>query len=484
MQKIAIQSSIRNCSFIGGEWIGSGTSFEVINPVDKSVVAKVNEVQAEQVIQAINAAHTAQASWKRLSAIQRAKYIDSWQRLIRQSVKDLSRLLTLEQGKPVAESETEILHAADYTQLYGQLAESFSKTQTIDAPQGQQASVIRRPVGVVSAITPWNFPCSMVMRKAAAAIAAGCCVVLKPSELTPLTSLALAALAQKAGLPEGVFNVVVGSNAQAIGELLTQNPKVAKLSFTGSTHVGKKLLAQCALGVTRAAMELGGNAPFIVFEDADLDEAVEGAMASKFRNAGQTCVSANRFIVHQSILPQFQQKLIERIDQLVVGNGLDSATTIGPLINQSAIDKLDRLIEASINLGARMSFRASIGTFAGNFYAPMVLENVTPNMPIFQSEIFGPVVSITSFYSEAQAIELANQTDMGLCGYFYSEDIERQKRLTESLEFGMLGVNQARLSNPAAPFGGFKQSGMGREGGCFGIEEYLDFQYITRPYSQ
>jgi succinate-semialdehyde dehydrogenase / glutarate-semialdehyde dehydrogenase len=484
MHKITNQSIIKNCSFINGEWLGSSSFFDVINPADISVVAEVNEVQAQQVVQAINAAHAAQTDWKRVPVKERAILLNSWQRLIRKNVKDLSRLLTLEQGKPITESEVEILHGADYTQLYSELAEGLLVKQEIDAPEGQTATVIRRPVGVVSAITPWNFPCSMVMRKAAAAIAAGCSVVLKPSELTPLTSLALAALSQQAGLPNGVFNVVVGSNAQAIGELMSQNSNIAKLSFTGSTQVGKKLLAQCAFGVTRASMELGGNAPFIVFEDADLDSAVEGAMASKFRNAGQTCVSANRFIIHKSILQEFQKRLISQVEQLVVGNGSESASNIGPLINQSAIDKIDHLISASNNLGARATYRASLGQFAGYFYPPTVLENVMEDMPIFHNEIFGPVVAITSFDSEAQAIQLANQTNMRLCGYFYSEDIERQKRLTEQLEFGMLGVNQARLSNPAAPFGGFRQSGIGREGGRFGIDEYLDFQYISRPYSQ
>ena len=481
MQKIVNQSIIKRCSFIDGEWLSSSTFFEVVNPCNGLVIAEVGQVQASQVVQAINAAHSAYVEWKRVSDKERAQRLYYWQQLIRENINDLSRLLTLEQGKPIAESEIEILHAADYTKLYGDLAENLSATQVIDAPVGQKATVVRRPLGVVSAITPWNFPCSMVMRKAAAAIAAGCSVVLKPSELTPLTSLALAELSRQAGLPKGVFNVVVGSNAQAIGELLSQNSKVAKLSFTGSTQVGKKLLAQCSLGVTRSAMELGGNAPFIVFEDADLDSAIEGALASKFRNAGQTCVSANRFIVQQSILPLFKQRLIERVKQLVVGAGIEQATTIGPLINQSAISKLDQLIQSTIDLGGLVSYRAEIERGPGNFYPPTVVENVTHDMPIFQAELFGPIVSITSFVDEGQAIQLANQTEMGLCGYFYTEDIERQNRLTEQLEFGMLGINQAKLSNPAAPFGGFKQSGMGREGGHYGIEEYLDYQYLCRP---
>ncbi len=481
MQKIVNQSIIKRCSFIDGEWLSSSTFFEVVNPCNGVVIAEVGQVQASQVVQAINAAHSAYVEWKRVSDKERAQRLYYWQQLIRENINDLSRLLTLEQGKPIAESEIEILHAADYTKLYSELTENLSAKQVIDAPVGQKATVVRRPLGVVSAITPWNFPCSMVMRKAAAAIAAGCSVVLKPSELTPLTSLALAELSRQAGLPKGVFNVVVGSNAQAIGELLSQNSKVAKLSFTGSTQVGKKLLAQCSLGVTRSAMELGGNAPFIVFEDADLDSAIEGALASKFRNAGQTCVSANRFIVQQSILPLFKQRLIERVKQLVVGAGIEQATTIGPLINQLAISKLDQLIQSTIDLGGLVSYRAEIERGAGNFYPPTVVENVTHDMPIFQAELFGPIVSITSFVDESQAIQLANQTEMGLCGYFYTEDIERQNRLTEQLEYGMLGINQAKLSNPAAPFGGFKQSGMGREGGHYGIEEYLDYQYLCRP---
>lgn len=483
MQKIINQSIIKTCSFINGSWLSSSSVFDVINPADRSVVIEVSEVLPEQVVLAINSAAKAQADWQRVPPIERAKILDCWQQLIRDNVIDLARLLTLEQGKPMIESEVEVLHAADYTQLYSQVAEEIFASQSIDAPAGQQASVVRRPVGVVSAITPWNFPCSMIMRKAAAAIAAGCCVVLKPSELTPLSSLALAELSKQAGLPQGVFNVVIGSNAQALGELLSQNSKVAKLSFTGSTMVGKKLLSQCAAGVTRTAMELGGNAPFIVFDDADLESAIEGAMAAKFRNAGQTCVSANRFIIHKNILPQFQQGMIERIEKMVVGKGLDSSSTIGPLINQQAVDKMERLIESSTNLGVKVCYRANINNLPGYFFPPMVVTNTTPCMSIFCNEIFGPIVSITSFETEAQAIELANHTDMGLCGYFYTNNLDRQKRLLEQLEFGMLGCNQAKLSNPAAPFGGFKNSGMGREGGIYGVEEYLDYQYICRPLS-
>ncbi len=481
MQQIKNQAIINRSSFINGEWCASEASFRVINPATNLVIAEIAEVEIEQVIKAINAASEAQLQWQQMEPQERSKRLTDWAQLMLENIVDLSRLLTLEQGKPLAESMAEIKHAAEYTQVYSEEAPQLFEPQSISAPAGQRALVVNRPVGVVSAITPWNFPCSMVMRKAAAAIAAGCSVILKPSDLTPLSALALAKLSQQAGIPKGVFNVVVGTNAQAIGELLSQHPKIAKLSFTGSTAVGKKLLAQCAQGVTRTAMELGGNAPFIIFEDADIDAAVEGAIASKFRNAGQTCVSANRFLVQDSIFLEFKNKLINKIKQLQIGDGLVELNTIGPLINQSAVEKMKRLEQSALAEGAVISFQAEQHAHKGYYFPPTVLENVTANHAIFEQEIFGPLVCLTQFTTEQQAVQLANQTEHGLCGYVYTRSAERQARLAVNLSFGMLGINQAKLSNPAAPFGGQKQSGMGREGGRYGVEEYLDPQYLCRP---
>jgi len=481
MQSIFNQSIIKNSSYINGEWLDSQLHFEVVNPANREIIAHVCEVQPNQIEIAINSAYDALSSWQQISPQDRAQRLNRWQELLRDNLDDLARLLTLEQGKPLVEARAEVLHSAEYTKIYSNLAEDLLKPFAIGSPEAQSASVVRRPIGVVSAISPWNFPCSMVLRKAAGAMAAGCTVVLKPSELTPLSALAIAKLSQDADIPAGVFNVLVGSNAQAIGEFFCQHPKVAKLSFTGSTKVGKKLLVQCAEGVKRTSMELGGSAPFIVFSDADIEQAVDGAMASKFRNAGQTCVSANRFLVQQDILPLFKSKLIEKIKLLVAGNGLSSTVTLGPLINDKAVKKIVCLVERAIEQGAKKVYSASRLELSGYFFEPLILEGVTPKMDLFHQEIFGPVVSLTSFDSEQQAIELANCSELGLCGYVYTSDQERAVRLSSQLELGMLGINQARLSNPAAPFGGVKQSGMGREGGRFGIEEYLDYQYICQP---
>lgn len=481
MLKLINQTLLKHCSFIDGCWTDSENTFEVFNPANGEVICQVCETTASQAEQAINAADKALMTWQALSESERIKRLEQWQYLMRENLDDLAKLLTSEQGKPLEEAKGEILHAANYIKLYSELAAELKQPVEVDAQSHQKAQVVRRAIGVVTAITPWNFPCSMVLRKAAAAIAAGCTVVLKPSELTPLSALALAQLSIEAGIPAGVFNVLVGSNAQAIGEILTQHPKVAKLSFTGSTKVGKKLLQQCAGGVKRTSMELGGNAPFIVFEDADLDAAVDGAIASRFRNAGQTCVSANRFLLHQNIVEEFKLRLITKTAKLKIGQGFDASSEIGPLINSAAIDKMQNLIEKALTEGGRLLLGGSrITELSGYFFQPTIIENVTPDMALFNQEIFGPVVSITTFTDEAQAVQLANQSELGLCGYLYTNDQQRINDIGSKLQLGMLGINQARLSNPSAPFGGIKQSGMGREGGHYGIEEYLDYQYICQ----
>jgi len=481
MLKLNNQTLLKRCSFIDGGWLDSEQAFDVFNPANGKVICQICEISASQADQAIIAADKALVVWQALSESERARRLDRWQRLMRDNLQDLAHLLTLEQGKPLEEAKGEILHAANYVKLYSELAAQLKQSEKVDTDAHQNAQVFRRPIGVVTAITPWNFPCSMVLRKAAAALAAGCCVVLKPSELTPLSALALAQLSVEAGIPAGVFNVLVGSNAQAIGEILTQHPKVAKLSFTGSTKIGKKLLQQCAEGVKRTSMELGGNAPFIVFEDADLEAAIKGAIASKFRNAGQTCVSANRFLIHQNIVDEFKLRLIDKAAKLKVGQGFDPDSEIGPLINLAAVNKMQNLVDRAVAEGGKLLLGGKpVKNLSGYFFEPTIIENITPDKELFKQEIFGPVVSITTFTSEAQAIQLANQTEFGLCGYLYTKDPQRINTIASKLQLGMLGINQARLSNPAAPFGGIKQSGMGREGGHYGIEEYLDYQYVCQ----
>ena len=478
MLKIKNRSLIRDCSFINGQWLTSNHQFQVFNPANEKSVSSVFEVESCQLELAITSATNALDVWQNLTAQERGHRLNQWQLLMRENLDDLARLLVLEQGKPLQEAKGEIIHAANYVKIYAEISSKLSPDNAIDAEAEQRAKVIRRPIGLVTAITPWNFPCAMVLRKAAAAIAAGCSVVLKPSELTPLTALALAQLSADAGIPDGVFNVVTGSNAQAIGEVLTQHEKVAKFSFTGSTKIGKKLLQQCAAGVKRTAMELGGNAPFIVFKDADLESAVDGAISNKFRNAGQTCVTANRFIIHQDIAEEFTQRVVDKIASLKLGDGLVADTSIGPLISGFAIEKIQTLIDQAVNDGAKVVVGGSACNEKGHFYQATLIKDVEPNMTIFKREIFGPVMSIVTFESDDEAIKIANQTEFGLCAYLYSKDKDKINNLSKRLQVGMLGINESRLSNPLAPFGGIKQSGMGREGGYYGIEEYLYYQYL------
>lgn len=465
---------------INGQWLVTNQFFDVIDPATEEIIAQVSEVTPLQVEQAIDSASNALSKWQALTGQERTKLLLRWQALLIENIEDLAMIITLEQGKPIEESRGELLHSANYIKLYAELAEGLTKPEQVPSDNNQSALVYRRPVGVVSAITPWNFPCSMVLRKAAAALAAGCTLVLKPSELTPLTALAIAQLSIDAGIPSGVFNLVVGSDSQMVGEVLTQHPKIAKLSFTGSTGVGKKLLQQCALGVKRTSMELGGNAPFIVFDDADIDLAMAGAMASKFRNAGQTCVSVNRFLIQDTVVEKFKLKLLEQITKLKSGNGFDSNSQMGPLINPLAINKMKKLVADAQSEGAELLVGGRKIEGKGYFFEPTVLDKVTASMDLFHQEIFGPIVSIIRFKTEKQAIELANQVELGLAGYLFTEDQERINRFSQQVQLGMLGINEARLSNHHAPFGGVKQSGMGREGGRYGIEEYLDYQYISQ----
>ncbi len=463
---------------INGQWLPSERTFDVLNPADGSIIASVADGGTQDAEQALEAAKSAFPQWSNMPANARAKLLNKWYDLLLENKDDLARILTLEQGKPLAEAAGEILYGAAYIEWFAEEAKRVYG-DTIPAPSGDKRIVIiKQPVGVVAAITPWNFPNAMIARKAAAALAAGCTFVVKPAGETPLSALAMAELAQQAGIPAGVFNVITGTDSRAIGEIFTQHEDVAKFTFTGSTAVGKTLIAQCASTVKRVSMELGGNAPFIVFDDADIDAAVAGAVASKYRNAGQTCVCTNRIFVHKDIQNQFTEKLVDAVKRLKIGNGLADGVDIGPLINEGAAKDVDDLVQRSIKQGAVLCTGGSSGQSNPNFYEPTILSNVTNDMPIAKNEIFGPVSAIIPFDTEEEVIRIANDTEYGLAAYFYSRDIGRIWRVAEALDYGMVGINEAILSNAAAPFGGVKESGNGREGSKYGLDDYLNIKYL------
>lgn len=478
MQPVLSKNLLCHGSYIDGVWHNSANSFSVINPADGLVLHQLADAGAEQALAAITAANNAFPSWSALAAAQRSELLYNWYQLLVKHQTDLAIILTAEQGKPLAEAKTEINYGASYLQWFAEQAKRLDGV-TIPAPSADKRIIVQRQaVGVVAAITPWNFPNAMMMRKAAAALAAGCTFVVKPAQQTPLSALAMAVLAEQAGIPKGVFNVVVGTDAKAIGEILTTDKRVAKFSFTGSTAVGKTLAAQCAKGIKRVTMELGGNAPFIVFADADLDAAVKGLMVAKFRNAGQTCVCANRVLVQSSIYPAFAAKLITAVKALRVGSGFNLDSDIGPLISEQALQKVEKLVNSAIEQGAKVEFGGQRHTVGEQFYMPTILSQVTPDMAISQQEIFGPVVALQQFTDEDEAIQLANATEYGLAAYFYSRDIGRVFRVGQALQFGMLGINEAAISNAAAPFGGIKHSGYGREGSQYGLDDYTDIKYL------
>lgn len=470
-------SLLKQQAFIDGQWFDSEHKFAVINPATAQVITHLTDCDAKMTEQAVNAAQQALPRWAALTAKQRGTILTRWFELIMDNQQDLATLMTLEQGKALSEANGEVAYGASFVQWFAEEAKR-QYGEVIPSPNPKQRLLtIRQPVGVVAAITPWNFPIAMITRKAAPALAAGCTIVVKPSEETPLCALALAELAQRAGLPQGVLNIVTGLDSKAIGGVLTKNPIVRKLSFTGSTPVGKLLLRQCADTVKRTSMELGGNAPFIVFDDANLDKAVEGAIASKFRNSGQTCVCSNRILVQASVYDEFTKKLTASLKQFKLGNGLETGVNMGPLINQAAIDKVNALVSQAISAGAKV---AAGGKQQGDslFYQPTVLTNVNAQMDIFNNEIFGPVAPLVKFTDEVQAIELANATPFGLAAYFYASDLSRIWRVSEALEYGMVGINEGLISNEVAPFGGIKESGIGREGSRYGIEEYSEIKYL------
>ncbi|NRA82231.1 MAG: NAD-dependent succinate-semialdehyde dehydrogenase [Gammaproteobacteria bacterium] len=477
MHKLKDSQLLKCCSYINGSWHSSDSQFDVLNPASGAVVAVVSNAGAPETELAVRSAKAALAMWSAKSANERAVLMRKWFDLMMENQDDLSRILTLEQGKPLGEAKGEIAYGAAFIEWFAEEGKRVYGDIIPSAAGDKRILVFKQPVGVVASITPWNFPNAMIARKAAAALAAGCTFVVRPAAQTPLSALAMAELAERAGIPAGVFNVVVGEDARGMGKVLTQHPDVAKFTFTGSTAVGKSLIAQCASTVKKVSMELGGNAPFIVFDDADIDAAVQGAIDSKYRNAGQTCVCTNRIFVQQDVLEQFTDKFTMAVAKLTIGNGLDGAQ-IGPMITSSAVSDVEKLVADSIAAGATVIFGGKRDPAGENFYQPTILTNVTNDMPIAANEIFGPVSPIISFTDEAEVIALANSTEYGLASYFYSRDIGRIWRVSERLEFGMVGVNEGIISNPAAPFGGIKQSGSGREGSKYGLDDYLEIKYV------
>ena len=454
-----------------------GATFDVLNPATGARLAELPLMGQQEATAAVDAAEQALPFWSNLLASERAVYLERWHDLMMQNADDLARLMTLEQGKPLAEAKGEVSYAASFLKWFAQEGVRAYGRLIPSHQANSELMVTKSPVGVVAAITPWNFPLAMITRKAGPALAAGCTLVIKPAEATPLSALALAYLAQQAGIPKGVINVVVG-DPQPIGESLLKDNRVRKLSFTGSTGVGKLLYKQSADTLKRLSLELGGNAPFIVFDDADLDKAVEGAIKSKFRNAGQTCVCANRFLVQSGIYDAFVQRLKQRMTELVVGNGLMSDVDIGPLINEDAIDKVKAMVEQAKSMGAEVALGGHLTHEAGLFYPPTLLLNVTAEMDVFQHEIFGPVAPIMRFETEQDAVRLANATPYGLAAYCYTQHLGRAMRLPKALDYGMVGINEGVISTTVAPFGGVKHSGLGREGGQEGLDEYMDTQYV------
>ncbi|MEW7848088.1 NADP-dependent succinate-semialdehyde dehydrogenase [Massilia aurea] len=472
-------SLLRQQAFIDGAWCDAdaGQSIAVINPANGETVASVPHMGAAETKRAIAGANAAWPAWRKLPAKERAAILRRWSDLMLENADDLALLMTLEQGKPLLEAKGEIAYAASYFEWFGEEAKRVAG-ETLASPWPDKRIVVtKEPIGVCAAITPWNFPAAMITRKVAPALAAGCPIVLKPAELTPLSALALAVLAERAGLPKGVFSVVIG-DSKAIGGEMTGNPLVRKLSFTGSTAVGRLLMEQCAPTIKKVSLELGGNAPFIVFDDADLDAAVEGAIASKFRNAGQTCVCANRLYVQDGVYDEFARKLAVAVGELKVGDGREEGVTQGPLIEEKAVRKIEQHIEDALGKGARLQLGGKRHALGHSFFEPTVLTEVTSDMLVAREETFGPLAPLFRFKTEEEVIALANDTEFGLASYFYARDIGRVWRVAEAIESGMVGVNTGIISTEIAPFGGVKQSGLGREGSTYGMDDYLVVKYI------
>ncbi len=486
MQKIDIRKLLKDPSlfkeeaFINGGWVKTANTFAVTNPATGEEIAQVSNLESKDAELAIQAAESAFQEWKSKTAKERASIMRKWFDLVIQNTQDLATLMTLEQGKPLVEAAGEVAYGASFIEWFAEEAKRVAGSIPSTTWSDKRLIVMKQPIGVCVAITPWNFPIAMITRKIAPAMAAGCTIVIKPAELTPLSALALAELAQRAGVPAGVVNILTADADQsiAIGKTLCASPVVRHLSFTGSTEVGRILMAQCAPTVKKLALELGGHAPFIVFEDADIDAAVSGAMASKYRNSGQTCVCANRFYVHKNVLDQFVEKFAKAIQVIKVGNGMEAGTTQGPLIEQAALDKVEKHVADALSKGAKLISGGKRSSLGGTFYEPTILSNVTNDMLITYEETFGPVAPIIAFESDEEAIRLANNSQFGLASYFYSRDIGRIWKAAEALEYGIVGVNSGIISNEVGPFGGVKQSGLGREGSIYGMDEYLELKYV------
>lgn len=470
----------REQAYINGQWVAAakGHTFPVFNPSTGDKVAAVPDLGAEDTAVAIDAADSALRPWQALTAKQRAGHLRQWFDLILAHQDDLARIMTTEQGKPLAEARGEVAYGASFVEWFAEEAKRIYGDVIPAHGADKRLVTIKQPIGVVAAITPWNFPIAMITRKVAPALAAGCTVVIKPGEDTPLSALALAELSRQAGIPDGVINVVTTLQAPEVGRVLCEDGRVRKLSFTGSTPVGKLLMSQCAATVKKVSLELGGNAPFIVFDDADVDAAVAGLIASKFRNAGQTCVCTNRILVQDGIHDTFVGKLNAAVRDLKVGDGFGEGVTIGPLINDKAAAKVRSLVDDALLCGAQISEQDADTPDNPNFYPPTVMTGVTPAMRIAQEEIFGPVATVFRFTDEAEAVALANDTPFGLAAYFYSRDIGRVWRVAEALEYGMVGINEGLISTEVAPFGGIKESGIGREGSRYGIDDFVEIKYL------
>lgn len=480
MLKLKNPALLRSQSYIDGQWVDadSGETVPVTNPSTGEVIASIASCGADETRRAIAAADKAMPAWKAKSAKERANILRNWYNLVMANLDDLSLILTAEQGKPLAEARGEIIYGANYLEWFAEEAKRVYG-DIIPAPSGdKRIVVVKQPVGVVASITPWNFPNAMITRKVAPALAAGCTFVGKPATETPLSALALAVLAEQAGVPAGVFNMVCGKSSRAIGGEMTSNPTVRKLTFTGSTPVGKVLMEQCAATVKKTSMELGGNAPFIVFDDADIDSAVVGAVASKYRNAGQTCVCSNRLLVQEGIYDAFVAKLAAAVKQLPLGDGQAPETKVGPMINPKAANDVDAMVKEAVEKGAQVALGGKFSSLGACFYEPTILTQVSDDMRVFREEIFGPVAPVFKFKDEAEAIAMANDTEFGLAAYFYTRDVGRVWRVGEALEYGIVGINEGIISNEMAPFGGVKESGSGREGSKYGMDDYLEIKYM------
>ncbi len=472
---------LRTRAYVGGEWIDadSGATFDVTDPATGDVVATVADLGVDETRRAVDLADEAQKAWAARTAKDRGAVLRRWYELFLEHKEDLALIMTCEMGKPIGESRGEVVYAANFIdwfaeegkRAYGEVIPTHDPTKRL--------LVLKQPIGVVSAITPWNFPQAMITRKVAPALAAGCASLVRPASETPLSALAAAELADRAGLPPGLLNVIPATDSPAVGRELTTNPTIRKISFTGSTPIGKLLLGQAAGTVKKASMELGGNAPFIVFDDADIDSAVEGAIVSKYRNSGQTCVCANRFLVQEGVYDEFAKKFAEAVADLKVGPGIDESSEIGPLVNEDAIDKVEELVQGALAEGAGVLTGGRRHALGRTYYEVTVLTDVTPDMAIHGEEIFGPVAPLFRFSTEDEAVAIANDTEYGLAAYFYAADMGRIWRVSEGLEYGMVGVNTGLISTEVAPFGGFKESGIGREGSHHGLDEYLETKYVA-----